>query len=215
MSQLHVKSPKHCAAKQGLQWRLTGHHFKKLFFTFSTLLTLFLSLILLVWLILRPSKPLFSLKQAEVYRLDLLSSPHLLNSSLQLTLLSSNPNSRVGIYYDDLSLYASYHGQQITADSPVPPFYQGQKEANLITASLVGSNLPVATSFPYEVARDQTTRRLALNVKANARIRWKVGTWVSGRYRLNVNCLVVMDFGPTIPSGPVSTRQGSQCTTIV
>ncbi|KAK4776994.1 hypothetical protein SAY86_005682 [Trapa natans] len=78
------------------------------------------------------------------------------------------------------------------------------------------SSVPVAPSFRYEVVRDQqASRSLAVNLKANGRIRWKIGTWVSGQYRLNVNCVAVIEFGPTIPSGPVSTRRGSKCSTNV
>lgn len=73
----------------------------------------------------------------------------------------------------------------------------------------------MAQSFGYEVGRDQTAGKLVLNMKVNGRLRWKVGTWVSGKYRFNVNCVAVLAFGPTIPSGPLSSRQGSQCSTTI
>ncbi|KAJ7959436.1 Late embryogenesis abundant protein [Quillaja saponaria] len=211
MSQVSIRSPKHCA-KKGLN--IDKKYYKKFFFVFSSFFTTILSLILLIWLILRPSKPQFSLKQVDIYLLNL-SDPHLLNSSIQLTLLSKNPNQKVGIYYDELQVYAAYKGQQITVDTNLPPFYQGHEENNLLTASLIGSGLPVAPSFGYEVGRDQTAGRLILNLKANGRLRWKVGTWVSGRYRFNVNCVAVMAFGPAIPTGPLTTKQGTQCSTTI
>ncbi|KAG6714376.1 hypothetical protein I3843_05G183900 [Carya illinoinensis] len=210
MSHVLEKSPKHCA-KQGLN--IDQHH-KKLFFFFSTLFTSILSLILVIWLILRPSKPDFSLREADIYQLNL-SGSHLLNSSLQLTLLSKNPNQKVGIYYDELQVYADYKGQQITTYTSLPPFYQGHQDSNLLTASLVGTWLPVAPSFGYEVGRDQTAGKLVLSLKVNGRLRWKVGTWVSGKYRFNVNCVAVMAFGPAIPTGPLTSKQGSHCATTV
>ncbi|KAB1205216.1 Protein YLS9 [Morella rubra] len=210
MSQILVKSPKHCA-KQGLN---IDKHYKKLFLAFSTLFTSILSLILIIWLILRPAKPDFSLTEADVYLLNL-SGGHLLNSSVQLTLFSKNPNQKVGIYYDELQVYAAYKGQQITTYTSLPPFYQGQGDSNLLTASLVGIGLPVAPSFGYEVGRDQIAGKLVLNLKVNGQLRWKVGTWVSSRYRFNVNCVAVMPFGPAIPSGPLTSKQGTQCSTTV
>ncbi|KAJ7965244.1 Late embryogenesis abundant protein [Quillaja saponaria] len=210
MSLVSITSPKHCA-KQGLN---IDRHYKKLFFVFSSFFTTILSLILLIWLIIRPSKPQFSLNQVDIYQLNL-SGPHLLNSSIQLTLLSKNPNQKVGIYYDELQVYAAYKGQQITADTTLPPFYQGHEESNLLTAYLIGSGLPVAPSFGYDIGGDQTAGRLLLNLKTNGRLRWKVGTWVSGRYRFNVNCIAVMAFGPVIPAGPLSTKQGNQCSTTI
>ncbi|KDP45526.1 hypothetical protein JCGZ_17079 [Jatropha curcas] len=210
MSQVHIESPKHCA-KKGLN---VDKLYKKLFFAFSAFFTSILSLILIIWLILRPAKPEFSLKEADIYQLNL-SGLNLLNSSIQLTLLSKNPNEKVGIYYDELQVYAAYKGQQITVGSTLPPFYQGHQDSNLLTASLIGTGLPVASSFGYEVGRDQTTGKLVLILKVNGSLRWKVGTWVSGRYRLNVNCVAVMGFGPSFPTGPLSSRQGTQCSTTV
>lgn len=210
MSQVSIKSPKHCA-KQGLN---VDKLYKKLFFAFSGILTTLLLLILMIWIILRPAKPEFTLKEAAIYQLSL-SGPNLLNSSIQLTLLSKNPNQKVSIYYDELQVYAAYKGQQITVDTFFPSFYQGHQDTNLLTASLVGAGLPVASSFNYEVGRDKTAGKLVLNLKVNGRIRWKVGTWVSGRYRINVNCLAVMALGPTLPTGPLSSRQGTVCSTTV
>ncbi|RDX94316.1 NDR1/HIN1-like protein 1, partial [Mucuna pruriens] len=181
MSQITIASPKHCGAKQGVNIK---RNYKKLYLSLSALFTSILLLILLIWLILHPSKPEFSLKQVDIYELNL-SGPNL-NSSIQLTLLSKNPNQKVGIYFDEIQVYATYKAQQITSDTTVPPFYQAQEETNLITASLIGNALPVAPSLGYELAHDHTLGRLVLNLKANGMLRWKVGTWVSGRYRFNV-----------------------------
>ncbi|KAG5233620.1 NDR1/HIN1 protein [Salix suchowensis] len=194
MSLVSIESPKHCA-KKGLNVHKLS---KKLFFAFSAFFTTLLSLILIIWLILRPTKPEFSLKETDIYQLSL-----------------SNPNQKVGIYYDELQVYAAYKGQQITVDSPLPPFYQGHQDSNLLTASLVGAGLPVAPSFNYEVGRDQTAGKLVLNLRVNGRIRWKVGTWVSGRYRINVSCLAVMALGSTLPTGPLRSTQGTACSTAV
>ncbi|XP_021909169.1 NDR1/HIN1-like protein 1 [Carica papaya] len=215
MSQIFTPSPKHCADKQGLI--TINKRYKKLFFAFSSSLSLLLLLILLLWLILHPAKPQFSLKQLDIYQLNLISSPsHLLNSSIQLTLLSKNPNKKVGVYYDQLQAYAAYKGQQITVETSLPPFYQDHEDTNLLTASLVGTGLPVAPSFGYEVGRDQTAGKLTLNLKVNGKLRWKVGTWVSGRYLFNVNCVAVVVLEPAPPiSGPLSSRQATHCSTSI
>ena len=211
MSQITIKSPKHCATKQGLN---IERNYRKLFFAFSAFFTTVLAFILLIWLILHPSKPQFSLKELDIDQLNL-SGPNL-NSSIQLTLLSKNPNQKVGIYYDEFQVYASYKGQQITGDTPVLPFYQGHEESNLLSASLVGNGLPVSPSLGYEFGRDQSAGRLVLNLKASGKLRWKVGTWVSGRYRFNVNCVsVIMPFGPSVPAGPLASKQGAQCSTTI
>ncbi|XP_057507167.1 NDR1/HIN1-like protein 26 [Actinidia eriantha] len=212
MSQDRTKSPKHCATKQGFN---NNKRHKKLFYAFSTFFLSILCFIFLVWLILHPSKPDFSLKEANIYQLNI-STPHnLLNSSIQLTLLSKNPNNKVGIYYDKLQVYASYKDQEITVDSSLPPFYQGHGERNMLSAELAGTGLPVGPTSGYEVGRDRTAGKMILSLKVNGRLRWKVGTWVSGRYSFNVNCVAIMDFGSNTTSSSMNSKQGAHCSTTV
>ncbi|CAI9774213.1 unnamed protein product [Fraxinus pennsylvanica] len=209
MSKVHEKSPKDCAKKR---FNINKFH-KKFFFSFSTFLLAILSLVFLVWLILHPKKPQFSLKDVNIYQLNL-SDSNLINSTVRLTLSSNNPNKKVGIYYDVLQVYASYKSQIITQETSLPPFYQGNEETNLLSAALDGYQIPVAPSFGYEVGRDQRIGKFVLTLKVIGRLRWKVGTWVSGRYRFNVNCIAILPFN-SIPSGPLSSKQGTVCSTIV
>lgn len=211
MSQITIKSPKHCATKQVRIER----NYKKIFFAFSTFFTTILLLILLIYFILKPSKPQFSLQELDIYQLNL-SGP-ILNSSIQLTLLSKNPNQKVSIYYDEFQVYATYKNQQITSDSFVPPFYQGTQESNFLSSSLIGNGLPVAPSISYELSRDQVSGRLGLSLKANGKLRWKIGTWVSGRYRFNVNCdsIVAFGIGPTLNVPPLNSKLGALCSTTI
>ncbi|KAF6159640.1 hypothetical protein GIB67_034602 [Kingdonia uniflora] len=211
MSQLIVKSPKHCA-NHGVN---IEKFYKKLFYAFSTFFFSILFTVFLIWLILRPAKPEFYLKQADVYQFNLSGSSHLLNSSIQITLVSRNPNTKVGIYYDQLKACASYKSQQITIGAPIPPFYQGHEDRNLLIASLIGTGLSVSPSFGYEVSRDQVVGKVVLQLKVNGRLRWKVGTWVSGQYRLSVVCVTMMSFDSNTGAGPLSLKQGSQCSTSV
>nr|GMC62878.1 NDR1/HIN1-like protein 26 [Ipomoea batatas] len=138
------------------------------------------------------------------------------NSATYVISVRSPLDHKVGIYYDEVQVYASYKGQQITLYTSLPPFYQGHGEANLLSAYLqAGNGLPVAPSFSYQVQRDQSAGRLVLMLKVNGKLRWKVGTWVSGKYRFNVNCVAIMPFGGSMPSGPLISRQGTQCSTSI
>lgn len=205
MSQFDIRSPKHCAKK--------GFHFnflnKKLFKILFTLTLSIISLILLIWFILHPTKPQFILQQTDIYQLNF-SSPHTLNSSITITLEARNTNQRVGIYYDELQAYVSYKGQQITQHTLIPPFYQSPQDTNLLSTSLVGNALPVAPSIGYQLGQDEQTGKIIVVLKIDGRLRWKVASWVSGRYRVNVNCVTILRLDPT---SPLSSKQGTQCST--
>ncbi|ONK55971.1 uncharacterized protein A4U43_C10F2820 [Asparagus officinalis] len=205
MSLLTQSSPKHCANK--------GFHLKtllnrKLLYTLSTLISSLLFVILLIYLILHPSKPQFYLQNTTVSNLAL--------SSVQATILSKNPNTKVGVYYDDLRAYAVYKGQQITAGSALPPFFQEHEDSNVLSASMYGAGMPVTASAGYEVGRDQEAgRAMALTVRIDGKLRWKVGSWVSGKYRFNVDCVAIIGIGSSVGGGGWSSVQGTECSTSV
>ncbi|XP_054789178.1 NDR1/HIN1-like protein 26 [Prosopis cineraria] len=211
MSEITIKSPKHCA--QYKQCFKIERNYKKFSLALSIFITAILLLSLAIWVILRPAKPQFSIQQVDIYQLSLSGSR--INSSIQVTLLSKNPNQKVAIYYDDFQVYATYKGQQITSYTSLPPLYQDHEESNLLTAPLVGNEVPVAPSLGYEMGRDQTVGRLVLNLRVSGRLRWKVATWVTGHYGFDVKCISVMAFEPSMPSAPLTSNQGAQCSTTV
>ncbi|XP_039142347.1 NDR1/HIN1-like protein 26 [Dioscorea cayenensis subsp. rotundata] len=207
MSLLFISSPEHCANK-GLNIKKLN---KKILYGLSTFIFSIFSLLLFIYFILHPSNPQFYLKNTNLYQLTSLS-----NSTIDITLMSKNPNSHVGIYYDKLNVYTTYKGEEITDISELPPFYQGQGETSFLSTSMQGSGMTVSTSLGYEFGRDRSSGKLLLGVKLDGRLRWKVWFWVFGRYPLHVSCTVVISFRPGDNAGILSaSAQGTQCSTDV
>ncbi|KAK7272249.1 hypothetical protein RJT34_28729 [Clitoria ternatea] len=162
-------------------------------FIFLVLLVVFL-----IWIILRPTKPRFILQDATVYAFNLSSTgdtpslatptPNTLTLTMQATLSAINPNNRIGIYYQKLDAYASYRGQQISLATELPPTYQGHRDTTVWSPFLYGTAVPVSPFLLEVLHQDKTSGGVLVNVKVNGRVKWKVGTWVSGRYHINVNC---------------------------
>ncbi|CAL9161265.1 unnamed protein product [Musa hybrid cultivar] len=164
----------------------------------STLLTIawvvgaFVLVVLLVvfitWLVLRPTKPIFYLKDATVYQFNLSLSDNILSTVLQATVSSHNPNSRIGVSYDRASVYVTYQNQQITLPTSIPPLYQGHHDINVWSPYLYGASVPVAPSICGSLQQDEAAGYLLLYLKIDGMVRWKVGTWTSGHYHLEVTC---------------------------
>ncbi|ERM96617.1 hypothetical protein AMTRI_Chr09g36980 [Amborella trichopoda] len=193
------------------------HHekpYKKLVVILSTLVLSFLSIIFIVWLILKPSKPRFSVQDISIYQLNI-SSPDLLTSTIQVTVVSKNPNQRVGVYYDNLKASASYKGQQITENAALPAFYQGHDDTNVLSSWLSGRSVPMAPALSYNLGMDKSSGKLLLSVKLDGRLRWKVGSWISGYYHLDIDCYSVLVFPSGSVSGPARVQQGGRCSTNV
>lgn len=160
-----------------------------LVFVFIILLT-----VLIIWAVLQPKKPRFLIQDATVFSLNV-TAPNVISTTLQITIVSRNPNSRIGIYYDRLYVYTNYNNQQITYYTVIPPCYQGHKDVNIWSPFLYGNNVPVAPYNGLRLSQDQSAGTVRFYFKINGRLKWKVGAFVSGRYHLHVTCPVVIPLG--------------------
>lgn len=160
-----------------------------LIFNFILLLT-----ILIIWAVLQPSKPQFILQDVTVYAFNT-SVPNFLTTNFQVTLSSRNPNNRIGVYYDILDVYANYHNQQITFRTGIPPTYQGHKDVEVWSPFVYGTSVPVAPYNSVSLSQDQSTGSVLVLFKIDGRVRWKVGSFISGRYHLYVRCPAYISLG--------------------
>ncbi|TKY53153.1 YLS9 protein [Spatholobus suberectus] len=169
--------------------------FLRIFWGIVVFLFIVLVTILIVWAILRPTKPTFILQDVTVYAFNA-TVPNFLTSNFQVTFSSRNPNDHIGVYYDRLDTYATYRSQQITYRTAIPPSYQGHKEVDVWSPFVYGTNVPVAPYNFVGLSQDQANGNVLVTIKIDGRVRWKVGTFISGRYHLYVRCPAYISFGP-------------------
>lgn len=55
--------------------------------------------------------------------------------------------------------------------------------------------MPVAPANGDALGKDQANGAISLMIKINGRVRWRVGTFISGHYHLHVSCPVYIPFG--------------------
>lgn len=162
------------------------------------LIIVVLLIIFLFWAITRPSKPSFILQDATLYAFNLStgpSPPNALTTNLQVTITTRNPNDKIGIYYQKADVYASYRNQQISLATLLPATYQGHKDVIVWSPFLYGNSVPVSPFVAESLGQDLNAGMVMVNIKVDGRIKWKVGTWISGRYHLHVNCPAYITFG--------------------
>ncbi|XP_068635921.1 NDR1/HIN1-like protein 1 [Aristolochia californica] len=154
-------------------------------------LTIFLLLagitVLVVWLIYRPHRPHFSVVGAAIYDLNT-SSPVVISTTMQFTVLVHNPNDRVTIYYDRLTVFVSYKNQAITPPLPLPPLVLGHRATVSMSPMLSGSAVPVAQHVANGLVTDEAYGVMGLRLVFLGRLRWKAGAIKTGRYGLYVKC---------------------------
>ncbi|MBA0848032.1 hypothetical protein Goshw_027161 [Gossypium schwendimanii] len=166
--------------------------------------------VLLVWAILHPSKPRFLLQDVTIYAFNLSTAPHLLTSNLQITLAARNPNSRIGISYRKLDIFASYRNQQITLPTLLPPTYQGHRDFTIWSPFLYGNDVPVAPFLQAGLSADMNGGLVMLDIKVFGHVKWKVGSWISRRYQINVHCPAYISFSDRIKGFQVGSAMKYQ-----
>jgi hypothetical protein len=149
---------------------------------------------LVVYLALRPSKPSFYLQDLQLRRPISVGDPSL-SASAQVTLASRNPNDRVGVLYKRLDVFVTYRDEPVTAPVSLPPQYQGHRDVTVWSPVLAAQAVPVAGYVADAMKQDVAAGFVALQVKVDGRIKWKVGSWVSGSYHLFVSCPAVLSAG--------------------
>lgn len=168
--------------------------FQRIFWAIMVFLFLVLLTILLIWAILRPTKPTFILLDVTLYAFNA-SQPNFLTSNFQVTLSSRNPNDHIGVYYDRLDTYMTYRSQQITYRTSIPPSYQGHKEFDVWSPFVYGNDIPVAPFNSVSLSQDENNGNIFVIVKVDGRVRWKVGAFISGRYHIHVRCPAYISLG--------------------
>ncbi|KAJ9188624.1 hypothetical protein P3X46_000004 [Hevea brasiliensis] len=180
-----------------------GHHHEgkklclRIFWSVIAIVGVIALVILLVWAILQPKKPTFILQDATVNDLSL-SGSNCLTSHIQVAISTKNPNERIGIYHEKLDIYASYRNQQITLATELPRSYQGHKEIIIWSPFLYANAVPISPYLAATLGQDFNAGAVLVNIKIDGTLKWKVGSWISGKYRINVNCPAYMTFGDRI-----------------
>ncbi|XP_020221962.1 NDR1/HIN1-like protein 1 [Cajanus cajan] len=184
-------SVKECEHHKGKKRKI----FQRIFWGIVVFLFIVLVTILIIWAILKPTKPTFILQDVTVYAFNA-TVANFLTSNFQVTLSSRNPNDHIGVYYDRLDTYVTYRSQQVTYRTAIPPSYQGHKEVDVWSPFVYGTNVPVAPFNFLSLSQDQTNGNVLVTIKIDGRVRWKVGAFISGRYHLYVRCPAFINFGP-------------------
>jgi hypothetical protein len=167
-----------------------------------------LILIIILFFTYKPTKPNFSIAKIEIKKLNL--SRTILNSMIKIDLLSKNPNTNVRINYDEFHIYATYNNKNLTNESIVAPFKQGEGETDIMSSLLIGNGLIVEPSISYELSRAQTFGSLRLTIIANAKLKWHIADWMSGPRTIQVtcDCMVYFQDGSPVNDPHLSTLQG-------
>ncbi|XP_028752322.1 NDR1/HIN1-like protein 12 [Neltuma alba] len=175
----------------------------------ATVLLLAGLVILVLWLVYRPTKPHFDVVGAAVYGLNA-KAPPLMTTSMQFTIIITNPNRRVAIYFDTLNVYVSYRNDPITTPMALPPLYMEVHSSVSLSPMLGGSPVPVSPDVSNGLATDEAYGVVGVSVIMQGKLRWKTGGIKTGHYGIYVKCDVMMSLKKGV-SGQVPLTGAPAC----
>ncbi|KAJ8442898.1 hypothetical protein Cgig2_022264 [Carnegiea gigantea] len=147
---------------------------------------------LVLWLIYRPHKPKFAATSAAVYSLNV-TFPPFISASVQITIVTHNPNKRTALYYDGLTVTVYYRNQAITPPVSLPPLPLKTRTAVMMSPVVGGAAVMAEGDVVEGLAADEAYGVVGLSWVMVGRVRYKAGGWFrSGHRRVFVRCDVIV-----------------------
>ncbi|KAL8147525.1 NDR1/HIN1-like protein 10 [Apium graveolens] len=144
--------------------------------------------VLIFWVIFRPSPVKFYVTDASLTQFDISSTNDILHYNLALNMTVRNPNKRIGIYYDQIEARALYVGQ-VFGMTVVTGFYQGHKETDYLNPVFNGQTLLVlendnVSEFNWEAGLES----FSIDIKLDLKVRLKVLLFKTPKLSPRIEC---------------------------
>uniref|UniRef100_A0A0E0K3C6 Late embryogenesis abundant protein LEA-2 subgroup domain-containing protein n=1 Tax=Oryza punctata TaxID=4537 RepID=A0A0E0K3C6_ORYPU len=153
-----------------------------------------LAIIVILWLTVRPAKPLrVSVDHAALTGFNF-TSGGALNGTFDITLRAYNQNKRAAVWYDSVEVGVWYDGAYL-AGAVVPGFDQPPlNEVRIdVYAPAVSAALPRGVEATMK--KDRSDGKLPVEVHVRAKARFRYGMVKTRRYTVRASCSpVVVDF---------------------
>ncbi|KAL5976495.1 hypothetical protein ACLOJK_020828 [Asimina triloba] len=140
----------------------------------------------IVWLVLRPHLPRFSVVAATLSNFNL-SSSHL-TADWNISISARNPNSKMGVYYDRVEA-SIFYGREMLSSTSLDPFYQGKHNVTTIDAEFASVSEYVDGDVSRGLTDDQSRHGFVkFHVRLIARVRFRAGAWRTRQHIMRVFC---------------------------
>jgi len=167
------------------------------FLRFLTTLILIIGIAaLVIWLVLRPSRPKIFVETVSVSEFNVTSNG--LNSSIALEMSIRNGNKKIGIYYDVVQVSAYYGGSEMIGHTWVQGFYQGHKNTTALRPVITSNpDLYLPSTVSNNLTSDKSKGVVEVELRLRSRIRIKVGKIKSRRFTMKAKCQILLPLNQT------------------
>ncbi|KAH7689130.1 Late embryogenesis abundant protein LEA-2 subgroup domain-containing protein [Dioscorea alata] len=163
-------------------------------FFFSLLLILSGILILIIFLFIKPRNPAFDIPNASLNTIVLLS-PFYLNGDLTFLANFSNPNHKLDLIFDYISIEL-YFSDHLIAAQGLPPFTQRQGEQRLEAVHMISSEVYLPTHLLLELQKQMASNSVVYNIRGTFKVKVSFGVF-HFTYWLYSRCFIQLSAPPS------------------
>ncbi|XP_024374458.1 NDR1/HIN1-like protein 1 [Physcomitrium patens] len=164
---------------------------------------------LIIWLVLRPvHMPRYNIQDVNVVRFAYNSVPRTLDSEVRYVVNANNPNGKIGIRYETITIDTVYMTQNLNQHS-IPGFYHGHRNVTLKPASFSTTGLPLDPGTGAILEGHIATGDVPLVMRVRVKFNLKIGAITTPTFTVKVNCNVHIK--PPIGTTPASVLGSPTC----
>jgi hypothetical protein len=145
----------------------------------------------ILYLVFRPKIPKFHVDRLTATRFDVNATSNAVTDAFDVDVTATNPNRRIGIYYDGGEVAASFNGTELCR-GPFPTLYQGHRTTVRPRITLQGETR-LDSEVAAQLIRQQQAGFVPLAVRARVPIRIKFGAVRLWKMTGKASCNLVVD----------------------
>ncbi|MFQ6660935.1 hypothetical protein Gotur_029269 [Gossypium turneri] len=152
-------------------------------------------LVLVVYLIFRPHRPLFDLNGFTLNAATL-DTGYLLDADVTLLVNFTNPNKKVSIDFNHLSLDL-YFDETLIATQYIEPFSAAKRQTMFASIHMIASQVSLSMKEALLFENQIKNNQVLFSVKGAFRARSKLGGFMKYSYWLHSYCGIIVSSPPT------------------
>jgi hypothetical protein len=145
----------------------------------------------ILYLVFKPKIPDFHVDRLTATRFDVNATSMAVTDAFEVDVTATNPNRRIGVYYDGGEVAASFNGTELCR-GPFPTMYQGHRTTVRPRVTLRGET-SLDSAVAAQLVRQQQAGFVPLAVRARVPIRIKFGAVKLWKMTGKANCHLVVD----------------------
>ncbi|KAF3781481.1 YLS9 protein [Nymphaea thermarum] len=146
-----------------------------------------------IYLIFQPKLPDYSVDRLRLTAFQITPGfPTTLYSQFVVSVTATNPNKKIGIYYESGSRLSVWYTNTSLSTGQLPVFYQGHRNTTVLNVVLTGQN-EVGSGLQTALAEQQQTGQIPLDFYADVPVKVELGSLKLRKVIFRVYCSLVVD----------------------